>query len=94
MSPLPWQTPQVDPVLPQPAGNTPNTAQENAGTTVMVYQALLPSSSVFVCKFAEGVQHCRSQKRLPGLLALSPFPGVKMKLTSLQFPRSPPHSRE
>lgn len=94
MSPLPWETPQRGPVLPQPAGNTPNTAQENAGTTAMAYQVLLPSSFVFVCKSAEGVEHCLNQKRFPGLLALSPFPGLGMKLTGLQFPRSPPHCRE
>lgn len=90
MSPLPRQTPQQDPVLPQPAGNTSNTAQENAGTTAMVYQALLSSSFVFVCKFAEDVKHCPNQERFPGLLALSPFPELKMKMTE----DSPPHCRE
>lgn len=84
----------VFPVLPQPAGSTPNTAQENASTTTMVYQALLPSSFVFLCKFAEGVKHCPYQKTLPVLLALSPFPGLKMKLTGLQFPWSPRYCRE
>lgn len=95
MSPLPWQTPQLyfqyslnllAALLIQP--------RKNASTTAMVYQALLPSSFVFLCKFAEGVEHCPYQKRLPVLLALSPFPGLKMKLTGLQFPWSPPHCRE
>lgn len=95
MSPLPWQTPQLyfqyslnllAALLIQP--------RKNASTTAMVYQALLPSSFVFLCKFAEGVKHCPYQKRLPVLLALSPFPGLKMKLTGLQFPWSPRYCME